>query len=96
MTIQELQQKYDELCHAMQTGVATTMNFDPSDTSPKHLRVGINSAMNETSVLAQLLIKNQVISEQEYWELMVEMMQREVNLYKKRIADTMGAEVNLL
>ena len=38
-------QRYLDAAHAMQTGVAFTMHQDSSQTDPKHLRVGINSAM---------------------------------------------------
>lgn len=45
MTIEELRQEYASLCHAMQSGVAFKINIDPGETMPKHLRVGVNSAM---------------------------------------------------
>ena len=47
---------YLKAAHAMQSGVAFKMHTDPSETQPKHLRVGVNSAMVEQSAIAKLLI----------------------------------------
>src|SRR5207244_2000112 len=37
--------EHHRLSHAMQAGVALLMQRDPDETSPKHLRVGINVAL---------------------------------------------------
>ena len=69
--------------HAMQSGVAMKMNYDSSETTPKHLRVGVNSAMVETGALAKLLMEKGVFTEEEYYQALVEVMQNEVNLYRE-------------
>jgi len=95
MTVEDLKKQYENLCHAMQTGVAYKINIDASETSPKHLRVGVNSALVETSALVKLLIDKGLISEQDFWELMVSMMQSEVNLYQDFLSAHLGSEVRL-
>jgi hypothetical protein len=82
-TVKELRQEYFALAHAMQSGVAMKINYDDSDTNPKHLRVGVNSTMVETGALAKLLMEKGVFTEQEYYQALVELMQNEVNLYKE-------------
>src|SRR5687767_13839287 len=55
MNLEEKRAKYLKLCHAMQTGVAFKMEKDNKDTTPKHLRVGINAAMVDHAALTNLL-----------------------------------------
>lgn len=55
-TIEELENEYKRLLHAMQSGVAFLK--DKGDQSPKHLRVGINSAMvNDAALVYSFLVK---------------------------------------
>ena len=50
-------QRYDAAAHAMQSGVAFEIGAGVSrETEPKHLRVGVNSAMVDSAALAALLI----------------------------------------
>ncbi|MHC5779709.1 hypothetical protein [Nostoc sp.] len=74
----------------MQSGVAMKMNYDASDTSPKHLRVGVNSTMVETGALAKLLMQKGVFTEEEYYQTLVQSMQNEVNLYKEWLRERLG------
>jgi hypothetical protein len=89
------QQRYVDAAHAMQSGVAAKMAFDPSETTPKHLRVGVNSAMSEHSALAQLLIGKGVITEAEYLEAVAAGMEREASLYEDELKNRFGANVTL-
>jgi hypothetical protein len=87
---------YNDLLHAMQTGVAAMMGKeringeDPclgeGDTSPKHLRVGINAAMCNHSALVELLIKKGIITSEEYVESATAVMKREVEDYERRLS----------
>lgn len=95
MTVEELQQQYASLCHAMQSGVAFKMNIEPGETMPKHLRVGVNSAMVQSSALIRLLFQKGVVTEQEYWEMAVLVMQEEVDSYQRFLSDDTGANVSL-
>lgn len=87
MSPEEADRRYQAAIHAMQTGVAAKMAIDPSETTPKHLRVGVNSAMVEHSALAGLLIAKGVITEAEYLEALALGMEREQALYEKWLTD---------
>ncbi len=80
-----MKRSYQEAAHAMQSGVATVMNTDPSETSPKHLRVGVNSAMCDTAALARLLVAKDIFTLDEWEKAITEEMEREVERYEARI-----------
>lgn len=90
MTIAEKREKYLELCHAMQSGVAAKMQRDNSDTMPKHLRVGVNSAMVDSAALATLLMQKGIITEDEYYDALIERMQAEVAAYEAWLNESYG------
>ncbi len=50
------QDRYDAACHAMQSGVAADHQGGSDDGSPKHLRVGVNSALVSVAATGRLLI----------------------------------------
>lgn len=95
MSIEQKQDKYRQLCHAMQTGVAYSMEKNPSDTTPKHLRVGINSAMAEHAALVDLLITKGVITLDEYYDYLIKFMEREVDMYQSELETRYGAKITL-
>lgn len=82
--------RYHDLCHAMQSGVAMEMEYNPKPTEPKHLRTGINSALCDSAALARLLIEKGVFSELEYVTAVTEEMQREVKRYEDRLNEHFG------
>ena len=86
---------YHEAAHAMQSGVALEHSRDNSDGSPKHLRVGVNSAMCDHGALVALLIKKGLISEAEYLEEIRLAMNHEVDRYQKDLARKYGILVTL-
>jgi hypothetical protein len=94
-SLQELAEEYKALCHAMQSGVQMEMNHGSTDTHPKHLRVGINSALVDSSSLAKLLMAKGIITEQEYYEAITEGMRAEVARYEKALSERMGANIKL-
>ena len=89
-------QRYQSAVHAMQTGVGFVMERDTFETSPKHLRVGVNSAMVEDAALAGLLIAKGLITEAEYMAAIADGMEREVGRYAERIKQTHGVDVTLV
>jgi hypothetical protein len=99
MTTEELtkrlQGEYMELAHAMQTGVAMEMNYNPRPTEPKHLRVGVNSAMVENAALVRLLIEKGIITESEWMRALRDSMKTEVESYEDRLSVAMSAKVKL-
>lgn len=83
---QELYGQYLENMHAMQSAVMYKMQIDPKDTEPKHLRVGINSSMIDTSALVYLLIEKGVFTREEWFEALVVLSQHEVDMYETAFA----------
>ena len=94
MTLEEKRDKYLKLCHAMQTGVAFKIEKDNKDTTPKHLRVGINVAMSDHAALMNLLIKKGIVTEDEYYDALIESMEREVKMYQNKLKEIYGSDVN--
>lgn len=87
------QDRYMKACHAMQTGVKMEMELHMNDAhSPKHLRVGVNSAMVETSVLVKIMIDKGIITLDEWDKELADGMEAEVELYTKRISDAIGGK----
>lgn len=87
--------EYVALSHAMQSGVAMEMNYHPNPTSPKHLRVGVNSAMVEHAALVRLLVSKGIITDEEYCKALRDGMKEEVSVYQKRLSEHFGREVTL-
>lgn len=80
-------QRYLDAAHGMQTGVAYIMNHEPEpkETSAKHLRVGINSAMCDHSALVCLLMAKGLFTLEEYEKEIADEMERERDRYAQRI-----------
>lgn len=76
---------YEAALHGMQSAVAFEMNKRSQPTEPKHLRVGINSAMVDHSALANLMIKKGIITEEEYLEELRLAMNHELDRYQKHL-----------
>lgn len=80
--VQAILQEYHALAHAMQTGVATALGMGLEKDSSKHVRVGINSALVDSSALGHLLISKGVITALEYVTTLRDGMKDEVTRYK--------------
>ena len=94
--IEQAKERYNAAAHGMQTGVAVMMERgDGKATTPKHLRVGVNSAMVETSVLAQILIDKGIVTQVEFIEMLALKMEQERDLYQSRIEKELGTKVTL-
>jgi predicted transcriptional regulator len=94
--INDLKNEYIQLLHAMQSGVASMMVFeDDVATKPKHLRVGVNSALVDTSSIVELLIKKGVFTEEEWYEKLVEMTKKEVKQYESLLSKKHGKVITL-
>jgi len=86
---------YHDACHAMQSGVAYELERDPSSATPKHLRVGVNSALVNDAALVRVLIAKGVITEAEYAAAITEEMNAEVRRYEDRLSRSYGASITL-
>ena len=94
------QERYVAASHAMQSGVAMDMTTDPNQksqgaTTPKHLRVGINSAMVDASALAELLMAKGIITQAEYLEAIAAGMEREQARYEQILSRRTGSKITL-
>lgn len=87
--------RYAKAAHAMQSGVAMEMNWHPEPTTPKHLRVGVNSAMSDHAALVRLLIAKGVFTEAEYVKGVADEMEREAERYRERIQQHSGATTRI-
>lgn len=89
------EERYHQLCHAMQSGVAAEMGFRLETVEPKHLRVGVNTAKCEVAGLARLLMEKGLITEDEYWDAIIQVMEEEVARYEAALSLLMGTRVTL-
>lgn len=74
---EEFRARWHAAAHAMQSAIAHEMNYNPTVTDPKHLRVGINVALRDLGSLCGLLIAKGVITEAEYLKAIAEGMEIE-------------------
>lgn len=90
MSAQDVTRYMDSL-HAVQTGVAHQMH-DPNvhETEPKHLRVGVNSAMVTDRALATLLIAKGVFTQDEYEAALADAAEVEAADYTQRVRKQYG------
>lgn len=95
MSIEEDRARYERAMHAMQSGVAARMGYDHGETTPKHLRVGVNSALLQNSALALLLMRTGVIAEADYWKALADAAEEEKGLYERWLSNHTGATVHL-
>lgn len=87
--------RYMAAAHGMQTGVAYELEKDGSSGTPKHLRVGVNSALVENGAIVKLLIEKRVISELEWYRALSEGMEAERDAYTQRMRERYGANITL-
>jgi hypothetical protein len=96
MTPAEFLAEYTRLGHAIQTGVAMEMH-EPSvhATEPKHLRTGLDCVMADLGSLTRLLVQKGVITEDEYFEAILDGLRREIEAYEARIKARMGGHTSI-
>lgn len=87
--------RYSAAAHAMQSGVAMKMGFAGEETEPKHLRVGVNSAMVEHAALVALLMEKGIITDEDYTKALADAMEREAENYRLAVSEHFGREVKL-
>lgn len=93
----DLRARYAHAMHGVQTGIATLMELGHDrSTTPKHLRVGVDSSLSTHLAVANLLIRKNVITPREYLEAVTEAAEIERNSYQSKVNHTLGSEhVNL-
>lgn len=80
---------YVSAAHAMQSGVAMEQSRGSQCGTPKHLRVGVNSAMADHCALVRLLMSKGIITEAEYLEAIRLAMIEEVERYEKNLSKSL-------
>lgn len=81
--------------HAMQSGVACMMLCDDSEIQPKHLRVGVNSALISNGALVALLIEKGIFTVEEFEDKLLEYTLRDVKSYEDKLSKYYNTEVKL-
>lgn len=95
----EQRAQIESLQHRVQSGIATLeasafinrRRFQ--ELEPKHLRVGVNSALINASALATLLIRKGVITAEEYFDTLIEFWEYEVTSYQNMLTNHVGPGV---
>ena len=82
-------ERYLDAAHGMQSGVAYVMETEPEpkETSLKHLRVGVNSAMCNQAALVRLLIAKGLFTPEEYEKEIADEMEREKERYERELSE---------
>jgi hypothetical protein len=80
----KLIQEQFQLQHAMQSGVKHEHNLGSDDGSPKHLRVGVNSALCFHAALCKVLMDKGVCTMEEILQAENELLREEVARYEMR------------
>ena len=109
MTYEEKVEKYRQRMHALQTGVAFLQEYETKsrnlpvcqgerqgDTSPKHLRVGINSAMVNDAALLELLIEKGIVTKEEHIDKLLVVIEREIQGYELSLTEIYGKAITLI
>lgn len=90
--------KYRALVHAMQSGVAMEIEKEGlagAAADPKHLRVGVNVAIVESSALWKLLLDKGIVTEDEMRDRLHEAHADEVARYEQHLSRLLGCEIKL-
>ncbi len=87
--------RYMAAAHAMQSGVATEHERGSDDGTPKHLRVGVNSAQVSVAALTKLLIEKGLFTLDEYVKAQADEMEAEQARYEQRLSAALGAKITL-
>lgn len=83
--------RYLAALHGLQSGVAWEMGTGTSAaTEPKHLRVGVNSALIQQSAIVKLLVAAGIFTMEEWWKTLADEMEAEVKRYQDRANEAYG------
>lgn len=88
-------ERYLAAGHAVQTGIAMTMNYDPTLTQPKHMRVGVDLSRSDQLGLVVLLVRRGVITWPEYFEAIADAAEEEKTRWERHLEKILGSEVTL-
>jgi hypothetical protein len=86
---------YEQLGHAVQSGVAMEMELGSQASTPKHLRTGLDMRAADMEGLVTLLIEKGVFSTEEYAAAILASAEWEVARYEARLTRRLGRPVQL-
>lgn len=102
MDAREFMRREEELGHAIQSAVLYELELDRRNTvtvyavpetssgSPKHLRVGVNLAMDQHAALVKLLIDKGIIQESDYFDNQILLLENELKMYEDKFGAKFG------
>ena len=90
-----LHARYRAAMHAVQSGVAMDLQHDEASGTPKHLRVGANSALVNQAALVRLLTDKGIITEIEYLTALAEEAEAEQRRYEEMLSARHGGTIRL-
>lgn len=93
-SIEEKKALYLRMMHGLQSSIAALMSFDLALGEKKHLRVGVDSALIQSSALARLLIEKDLITEEEFWDSTLIVLAEDLTKNRERFAKEMGVPVD--
>lgn len=93
--IDQLKIRASNALKKMQSGVAYHEHFVGVSEPSKHLRVGVNNALCELGAIAKLLIGKGIFTEEEYYESLVEFLERDVDNYEILLTRLAGTTITL-
>lgn len=92
----EQAQKLQHLAHRVQSAIAffegrqQMFGTRYAEIEPKHLRVGVNSALIDSAALARLLFRKGIFTAEEYYDALIETWEQEVDDYRSRVKQVDG------
>lgn len=82
--------RYNELAHAIQTGIGFLLHHQPSMGEPKHLRTGINLDRADQGSLVGLLVAKGIITEAEINAAILAGLEKEKAMLTDELEQTYG------
>lgn len=89
------------LQHMVQSGIAALQGHHQlhggrfPQCEPKHLRVGVNSAMVEASAMARILFAKGICTPREFFDQLIAVWNEEVDSYERLLREQIGPNVSL-
>lgn len=93
---EQLSKENGALTHAIQTGVALTIEAGGNETTPKHLRVATNVAMCEAAAIVKILVFKGIIKDiNEYLVVLNGVLEAEKSRYEYELSTRLCQPVKL-
>lgn len=92
----EANERYLAALHAVQSGIKMKMQLGWDGASPKHLRVGVDSAMVNDWAMTELLIRKGIITSLEYLQVLSESAENEKERLEAELTERFGRKVTLV